>query len=547
MKTITFYSYKGGVGRSLALSNIATRLSELGQRVCIIDFDLEAPGLNFKFKKHNFDKKISKGVVDYIYRFSVENELPESIVDYSVQLHPGNTNFESITLIPAGEITNSEYWRKLSKINWDNLFYDKKAQGVKFFLDLKSKIERELTPDFLLIDSRTGITDIAGLTLKIFADQAIILGVNNEENIFGSKKIISALLDKNKNLNKKEIEINFVWTRCPYGSDEKEKELVVVDKLRNDFRKSFDQTDIDVSVIHSDRLLEREEAHLSASNYEYLPGSVSNDYFKLLEKIVNGEIDLDDQIIIKKRADSHFLKSMEESKNDVKFYQINKAIALDPLNYMYYVHRALFSIQIQNYAEARKDLFKARELNKNEFYTSYYLAYIDYQEKNYDNVLNELSLLEQKRPLMEIELELKGMAFAKLGKLDEAIDLYTEAIEVNPVFHRAFNSRANAYRKKGELDLALSDVEHAIQLVGGKKSSDEAVYLGTLAEIYFAMNQKKEFYFYLRLALNKGLKIDSLMSAEDIYLQLHDDTEFLSILKDYDMSMNDIIANSLFN
>ena len=30
MKTITFYSYKGGVGRSLALVNIATRLAEFG-------------------------------------------------------------------------------------------------------------------------------------------------------------------------------------------------------------------------------------------------------------------------------------------------------------------------------------------------------------------------------------------------------------------------------------------------------------------------------------------------------------------------------------
>ena len=48
MKTLTFYSYKGGVGRSLALVNIATRLSEFGKKVCIIDFDLEAPGLHLK-------------------------------------------------------------------------------------------------------------------------------------------------------------------------------------------------------------------------------------------------------------------------------------------------------------------------------------------------------------------------------------------------------------------------------------------------------------------------------------------------------------------
>jgi MinD-like ATPase involved in chromosome partitioning or flagellar assembly len=43
---LTFYSYKGGVGRTLALSNIARYLSEeLGYRVGLIDLDTESPGL----------------------------------------------------------------------------------------------------------------------------------------------------------------------------------------------------------------------------------------------------------------------------------------------------------------------------------------------------------------------------------------------------------------------------------------------------------------------------------------------------------------------
>ena len=48
MKTFTFYSYKGGVGRTLALVNVANRLVEFGKKVCILDFDLEAPGLQSK-------------------------------------------------------------------------------------------------------------------------------------------------------------------------------------------------------------------------------------------------------------------------------------------------------------------------------------------------------------------------------------------------------------------------------------------------------------------------------------------------------------------
>jgi MinD-like ATPase involved in chromosome partitioning or flagellar assembly len=40
----TFYSYKGGVGRTMALANVAALLSR-SSRVLVIDWDLEAPGV----------------------------------------------------------------------------------------------------------------------------------------------------------------------------------------------------------------------------------------------------------------------------------------------------------------------------------------------------------------------------------------------------------------------------------------------------------------------------------------------------------------------
>src|SRR5690349_21130934 len=46
---ITFYSYKGGVGRSFLLANVAATLSRWGYRVLCVDFDLEAPGLAHYF------------------------------------------------------------------------------------------------------------------------------------------------------------------------------------------------------------------------------------------------------------------------------------------------------------------------------------------------------------------------------------------------------------------------------------------------------------------------------------------------------------------
>jgi len=46
MHTVTFYSFKGGTGRSTALVNVAVEMVKSGLRVLVVDFDLEAPGLD---------------------------------------------------------------------------------------------------------------------------------------------------------------------------------------------------------------------------------------------------------------------------------------------------------------------------------------------------------------------------------------------------------------------------------------------------------------------------------------------------------------------
>ena len=48
---VTFYSYKGGVDRSMALANVAFLLAQRGHRVLAIDWDLEAPGLERYFEE----------------------------------------------------------------------------------------------------------------------------------------------------------------------------------------------------------------------------------------------------------------------------------------------------------------------------------------------------------------------------------------------------------------------------------------------------------------------------------------------------------------
>ena len=49
-KIVTFYSFKGGTGRTMALANVAWILAANGKRVLVADWDLESPGLHRFFR-----------------------------------------------------------------------------------------------------------------------------------------------------------------------------------------------------------------------------------------------------------------------------------------------------------------------------------------------------------------------------------------------------------------------------------------------------------------------------------------------------------------
>ena len=67
-RIITFYSYKGGTGRSMALANVAFVLALNGNRVLVIDWDLEAPGIHRYFHPFLEDKELqaTEGLLDMV-------------------------------------------------------------------------------------------------------------------------------------------------------------------------------------------------------------------------------------------------------------------------------------------------------------------------------------------------------------------------------------------------------------------------------------------------------------------------------------------------
>lgn len=189
MKTIVFYSYKGGTGRTLVLANVARYLQQFNQRVFMVDFDLEAPGLHHKLELTNVDG----GVVDYLLDIQSNGRAPAQLAPYVVEV-PGTEASQAPALVmPAGRAPSAEYARRLGQLDWHELFYGERPIGVPAFLELKAQIEAQYEPDFLLIDARTGITEIGGVATTILADTVVCLTLNNRENLAGTRMVLRAL------------------------------------------------------------------------------------------------------------------------------------------------------------------------------------------------------------------------------------------------------------------------------------------------------------------------------------------------------------------
>ena len=124
MQTITFYSYKGGVGRSLVLANIAHYLARFGKKVVALDLDLEAPGLHYKLLPESLlGEAAPKGVVDFVGDFVATGEVPADLDNYVVRVPLAETVRGEIHLMPAGSAPSANYWHKLSALNLHDLFY----------------------------------------------------------------------------------------------------------------------------------------------------------------------------------------------------------------------------------------------------------------------------------------------------------------------------------------------------------------------------------------------------------------------------------------
>jgi cellulose biosynthesis protein BcsQ/stress-induced morphogen len=217
-RTVTFYSFKGGVGRTTALTHVAWILAMRGRKVVAVDLDLEAPGLSTAF---NLQPQPKYGIVDYFYERSY---LPEGIApSISITEIFGEVRIPNakgrLFVVPAGCLS-LDYISKVDDLHANTVIDGDQNLWSVF----KREIDEQLKPDVILIDSRTGINQWGALSLIQAADEAIIFLFPNEQNKQGVELLLRSL-NTLKNLS-----INFVFSPVP--------DVSKLDKV-NEIYKSF--------------------------------------------------------------------------------------------------------------------------------------------------------------------------------------------------------------------------------------------------------------------------------------------------------------------
>jgi len=183
----TFYSYKGGVGRSMALANVGVLMATEGHRVLLVDWDLEAPGLEVYFEKAARligSPAETPGVIDLLLGHAgAEGAQPPS---WRQCLLKAEFFGHSLDILSSGQ-RNADYRRRVQSLDWEKLFTQHRIGN---YIDTLRE-EWRSQYDFILIDSRTGVTDIGDICTMILPDVLVLLFVTNHQNVAGIKATMS--------------------------------------------------------------------------------------------------------------------------------------------------------------------------------------------------------------------------------------------------------------------------------------------------------------------------------------------------------------------
>lgn len=178
---VVFFSIKGGVGRSTALAVSAWSLAQAGKRVMVLDLDLKSPGLSSGLLPPA--RRPAYGITDWLVEDLVDNgdALIADMAATSELAHDGE-----IYVIPAHGSRPGDYISKLGRVWMPKVRRGKRQSWSQRLGRLLDRLETDYRPDVILIDSRSGIDEVASSCVTdLGAALVLLFAIDGEQTWSG--------------------------------------------------------------------------------------------------------------------------------------------------------------------------------------------------------------------------------------------------------------------------------------------------------------------------------------------------------------------------
>lgn len=208
---VVFYSFKGGVGRTVALCAVAIQRARKGERVAVLDLDLDAPGIGTLLAADERGTTAAWGVVDYLL------ERPLAELDLRDYYHacrwPMVTRSGEILVVPAGALDpERDYPGKLGRLDLDPPAGAHAAPPIELLL---REVRDQLRPDWILLDARAGLSEPAGLLLSGLAHLHVLFGTSSEQSWLGLRLVLERIGASRVREDKPQLECVLVHAMVP--------------------------------------------------------------------------------------------------------------------------------------------------------------------------------------------------------------------------------------------------------------------------------------------------------------------------------------------
>jgi Mrp family chromosome partitioning ATPase/tetratricopeptide (TPR) repeat protein len=202
-RIITFYSYKGGCGRTMALANVAWILASNGYRVLTVDWDLESPGLHRYFHPFLLDKEIreTSGLIELLQDYADTKVSAETSGDDDSFADTARVDRAALSLrwnFPDGGVLDflppgrqdQHYSTKVGTFDWPSFWSE--LDGAAFIEALGTAMRSGY--DYVLIDSRTGLSDSASVCTVRLPDAVVDCFAMSTQGVTGAVSVARTII-----------------------------------------------------------------------------------------------------------------------------------------------------------------------------------------------------------------------------------------------------------------------------------------------------------------------------------------------------------------